>query len=162
MENEIVFVPSGTGRAYWMMGDLFTFLVTGAESGGSLFALEVGVGPGHGPPAHVHRSEDEQFHVIEGHLTFRVGDRTIQASPGDYIYIPRGTVHSFKNGPSPARLLSAFVPAGIEGFFQAAGEPVLDRSEGPPPVTQETIARLLAVEAGGWKDHHETLPPPRP
>ncbi len=160
MSNEIVYRPAGTGQAYWVMGDLFTYLVTGAESGGSYFTLEVAVSPGGGPPPHVHHLEEEQFYVLEGELTFQVGGQSFRLSGGDFVHIPRDTVHAFKNGPAPARLLATFSPAGIEGFFQAAGEAVADRSAPPPPVTAETIARLVAAEAGGWRDHHATLPPP--
>jgi len=160
MSNKIVYVPARTGQAYWVMGDLFTYLVTGDESGGSYFTLEVKVGPGNGPPPHIHHREEEQFYILEGKLTFQVGDQTIQASTGDFVHIPRDTVHSFKNGPTPAKLFSTFSPAGIEKFFQEAGEPVEDRSAPPPPVTEKTIARFMAVESRGWKEHHETLPPP--
>jgi quercetin dioxygenase-like cupin family protein len=158
--NQIVYVPAKTGQAYWVMGDLFTYLVTGAESGGSFFSLEASVGPGNGPPPHVHHLEEEQFYVLDGELTFWVGDQKLEVSAGDFIHIPRGTVHSFKNGARPAKLFSTFSPAGIEGFFREAGEPVEDRSAPPPPVTPATIERFIAAEANGWKDHHETLPPP--
>jgi len=159
MTNKIVYVPARTGQAYWVMGDLFTYLVTGEESGGSYFTLEVNVGPGNGPPPHIHHREEEQFYILEGELTFRVGDQTLQASAGDFVHIPRETVHAFKNGPRPAKLLATFSPAGIEQFFQEVGEPVEDRTAPPPPVTEETIARFMAVVSRGWKDHHETLPP---
>jgi quercetin dioxygenase-like cupin family protein len=160
MSNKIMYVPARTGQAYWVMGDLFTYLVTGEESGGSYFTLEAHVGPGNGPPPHIHHHEEEQFYILEGVLTLRVGDQTFQASAGDFVHIPRETVHSFKNGPTPARLLATFSPAGIEGFFQEVGDPVGDRSAPPPPVTEATIARFIAAESRGWNAHHETLPPP--
>lgn len=160
MSNKIVYMPARTGQSYWVMGDLFTYLVTGKESGGSYFTLEVTVGPGNGPPPHIHHLEEEQFYILEGTLTFQVGDQTIRASTGDFIHIPRETVHSFKNGPTPAKLLSTFSPAGIEAFFQEVGDPVKDRSASPPPVTEASIARLIEVESRGWKAHHDTLPPP--
>ena len=160
MSNKIVYVPASTGQAYWVMSDLFTYLVTGEESGGSYFTLEVHVSPHHGPPPHIHHREEEQFYVLKGDLTFRIGDQTRQVSAGDFLHIPRETVHSFKNGPAPAKLLATFSPAGIEQFFREVGEPVEDRSAPPPPVTEETIARFMAVEARGWKEHHDTLPPP--
>jgi quercetin dioxygenase-like cupin family protein len=143
------------------MGDLFTYLVTGEQSGGSYFSLEVNVGPGNGPPPHIHHSEEEQFFVLEGSLTFTVGGRTLPVSAGDFIHIPRDTVHSFKNSLSPARMLATYAPAGIEGFFREAGIEALDRSAPPPPVTAETIARLVTAENNGWKGHHDTLPPPQ-
>jgi quercetin dioxygenase-like cupin family protein len=133
--------------------------VTGAESGGSYFTLLANVQPNAGPPPHVHHLEEEQFYVLEGELAFSVGDQTFQVRAGDFVHIPRETVHSFKNGGTPARILATFSPAGIEGFFREVGEPVKDRFASPPAVTEETVARLLLAEASGWKDHHDTLPP---
>jgi quercetin dioxygenase-like cupin family protein len=138
---------------------MFTYLVTGAESGGSYFTLIADVGPHGGPPPHVHHLEEEQFYVLEGELSFSVGDQTFQVQSGDFVHIPRETVHSFKNGRTPSRLLVTFSPAGIEGFFREAGELVGNRLASPPPVTEETVARLLAVESAGWKEHHDTLAP---
>jgi len=160
MSNEFLYVPANTGQAYWVMGDMFTYLVTGEGSGGSYFTLVADISPNAGPPPHIHHLEDEQFYVLEGALTFYVNEQTIQVKAGDFLHIPRDTVHWFKNGPAPSKVLATFSPAGIEGFFREVGEPVTDRSASPPPVTEETIARFLAVEAGDWKDHHDTLPPP--
>lgn len=158
--NKFMFVPADTGEAYWVMGTLFTYLVTAAESGGRYFTLIVDLGPEAGPPPHIHHLEEEQFYVLEGQLTYSVGDQIFEAHTGDFIHIPRRTVHSFKNGPRPSRLLATFAPAGIEGFFSKVGERVDDRLKSPPPVTEAVIARFLAAEADGWKDHHDTLPPP--
>lgn len=157
--NRATHVPAETGEAYWMMGHLFTYLVTGAESGGSYFTVLVNMGPDAGPPPHIHHLEDEQFYVLDGELTFQVGDQTYPLSTGDFIHIPRETVHSFRTGPRPARLLATFSPAGIEGFFREAGERAHDRVSAPP-VTEALIARFMAAEANGWKAHHDTLPPP--
>lgn len=159
MSHKFVYSRANTGEAYWVMGDMFTYLVTGAESGGSYFTLLANVQPSAGPPPHLHHLEEEQLYVLEGQLTFSVGDQSFQLTTGDFVHIPRETVHSFKNGPTSSRLLATFSPAGIEGFFRAAGEPVKDRFASPPPVTEATIARLLAAESSGWKDHHDTLPP---
>jgi quercetin dioxygenase-like cupin family protein len=159
MSNEFLHIRANAGGAYWVMGDLFTYLVTGAESGGSYFTLIANVAPHGGPPPHIHHLEEEQFYVLDGELSFSVGDQIFQIQAGDFVHIPRETVHSFKNGPAPSRILATFSPAGIEGFFREVGEPVNDRFASPPPVTEETIARLLAAESAGWKDHHDTLPP---
>ena len=157
--GKVMFVPADTGEAYWVMGGLFTYLVTGAESAGSYFTLIVDVGPEAGPPPHIHHLEEEQFYVLEGQLTYSVGDQTFQVNTGDFIHIPRGTVHSFKNGPKPSRLLATFSPAGIDGFFREVGDRVDDRLKSPPPVTEGVIGRFVAAEVH-WKDHHDTLPPP--
>ena len=158
--NTVQFVPADTGEAYWVMGGLFTYLVTGEESGGSYFTVIVDMGPEAGPPPHIHHLEEEQFYVLDGQLTYSVGDQIFEVRTGDFIHIPKGAVHSFKNGSKPSRLLATFAPAGIEGFFREVGERVDDRLKSPPPVTEAVIARFFAAEAGGWKAHHDTLPPP--
>jgi quercetin dioxygenase-like cupin family protein len=131
--------PAGSGRMYWGPGDLYTFLVTGEESGGAFFAMEALVPPGGGPPPHTHRHEDETFYVLEGACDFRLGDDTITAGVGDFVHVPRGHVHCFTNrGTAPARLILTFTPAGIERFFeetlQRAFDPTLDPPEDPATV----------------------------
>jgi quercetin dioxygenase-like cupin family protein len=50
-----------------------------------------------------------------------VGGKALNASAGDFIHIPRGTVHSFKNtGEETAKLLVVATPAGIENYFAEA------------------------------------------
>jgi len=53
----------GENRDFWGPGDRYTFLVTGEESGGSMFALDCVVGAGGGPPPHRHLAEDELFYA---------------------------------------------------------------------------------------------------
>jgi hypothetical protein len=53
--GELLYRPTGTGETFLGPGDLYQFLVTGAESGGAYFAMEAYVPPGGGPPPHIHR-----------------------------------------------------------------------------------------------------------
>jgi hypothetical protein len=54
-----------------------TFLVSGEQAGGNLFAREAVVPPGGGPPRHAHAREDE---ILEGSCSVRIGERELQAS----------------------------------------------------------------------------------
>jgi quercetin dioxygenase-like cupin family protein len=135
MSNQIVYVPARTTQAYRVFGDLFTFLVTGEETDGRYATLEVLVAPNNGPGPHTHAAEEETFYVLQGELTFSVGEQTFQASRGDFVHIPRGTVHAIKNGNTPAKLLATFTPAGPERAFLELGEPVEDQL--PDPWTEE-------------------------
>jgi quercetin dioxygenase-like cupin family protein len=126
------YVPAGTGPAYCGPGDRLTFLMTGAETGGAFFMAGVAVAPGGGAPPHVHSREDESFFVQRGTLTFQVGGKELIASTGDFIHIPRGTAHSFKNaGEEPAALLMVATPAGLENFFAEAFIPAADIADFP-------------------------------
>lgn len=138
--------PSTGGGTYWGPGDLYRFLVTGAETGGAYFAMEAYVPPGGGPPLHIHRNEDETFYVLVGRCDFRLGDETITAGAGDFVNIPRGEVHAFHNaGSAPARLILTFTPAGIERFFEETLERALDPTQPPPDNIDAVAARYVAA-----------------
>jgi oxalate decarboxylase/phosphoglucose isomerase-like protein (cupin superfamily) len=66
--------------------------------------------------------------------------------PGDFVNVPRGTVHSFRNdGTEAARMVLTFTPAGIEKFFEETLEPALDRTQAPPANIEEVAARYVAA-----------------
>ncbi len=147
-EQGATHVPQGEGKTVWMVGtDLITFKATGASTGGAYALFDSLVLPGGGPPPHIHTREDEAFYVLEGNFEFLAGERWIGASPGSYVHIPRGSLHTLRNaGDEVGRLLTLVVPAGLERFFEEAGEPGTDVSappEGPPDVEKllETAKR---------------------
>jgi quercetin dioxygenase-like cupin family protein len=148
-QDQVKYVPAGTGLMYWGPGDRVTFLVRGAESSGGCFIIEGMAPPGGGPPPHVHHFEDESFYILRGTVTVEAAGRTFQASPGDFIHIPRGTVHSFRNdGKADAKALvivSPAGPAGLEKFFEESFYPATDRSAAPPLITEELMGRMLAA-----------------
>lgn len=126
---------------------MYTFLVTGEESGGSMFALDCLVGIGGGPPPHRHLAEDELFTITDGSITFTAGGKTRLVSAGESVFVPRGTPHLYRNeGSKEARMIAVYTPAGMEGWFREVCTPVVDPAGSPPPVTEELIQRM--VEAG--------------
>jgi quercetin dioxygenase-like cupin family protein len=132
-------------------GDRVSFLVTGAESHGAAFIVEGMAAPGGGPPPHMHHFEDESFYILEGSVSFQADGQTIHAKPGDFIHIPRGTVHSFRNdGAVPARALVIISPAGPKGmqqFFEESFYPTADHSAPPPLMTEALGRRMMAAGA---------------
>jgi quercetin dioxygenase-like cupin family protein len=141
---QLIHRPAGTGATYWGPGDLYRFLVTGAETDGAYFVMEAVVPPGGGPPPHIHRHEDETFYVAEGESDFLLGDKRITARAGDFVNVPRGEVHRFHNaGDSVARLILTFTPANIEHFFMETLERALDPSQPPPDNLDAVVARYV-------------------
>jgi quercetin dioxygenase-like cupin family protein len=70
-----------------------------------------------GPPLHFHERTDELVYLVDGELTFRLGDDVFVAEPGAVVHLPRGCVHSFANlSDRPATLVN-FCTAGAERFF---------------------------------------------
>ena len=139
--------PAGTGATYLGPGDIYRFLVTGAESGGAYFAMEATVPPGGGPPPHIHRYEDETFYVLEGECRLLLADEWITAGAGDFVNVPRGTVHRFQNqGTETMRVILTFTPAGIEKFFEETLQRTLD-PRGDIPDNLDAVAARYAAAA---------------
>jgi quercetin dioxygenase-like cupin family protein len=138
-------MAAGDGERLWIVGDTMTLKATGERTGGRLVLLENLTAPGGGPPPHVHTREDEFFYVLDGTFEIRIGDDVHRVGPGGFAYVPRGTVHNFRNAEgTPSRILIGFTPAGMEGFFRAAGRPALD--DGPaPPIDDDEISRTMAA-----------------
>jgi quercetin dioxygenase-like cupin family protein len=54
---------------------------------------------GSGPATlHVHHSDDEAWHVLDGELTFRYADRTETVGPGMTVFVPAGIAHTYTAG----------------------------------------------------------------
>jgi len=141
-----IFSPNGTAPAVYGPGDVYNFLATGEETNNSFFQFEAIVPTGGGPPPHIHSREDESFYVVSGSLEIVLGDSTYQAKAGDFVFIPRGTVHRFRNlGAGTAIQLVTFVPAGMEKYFREVFPPVVDRKALPPPITDALIQKLNEV-----------------
>jgi quercetin dioxygenase-like cupin family protein len=134
------------GRTIAVVGDVYRFLATGEDTNGKYALWEAIVPPGGGPPPHVHSREEEGFYVLDGEITFQVGDKRLVAGAGTFANMPVGTIHSFKNESSkPARMLISVAPAGLEGMFFEVGQPVPDGAQTAPPPTKEEIEKLVAV-----------------
>jgi uncharacterized RmlC-like cupin family protein len=120
--------------------------------------LENLTAPGGGPPPHVHTREDEFFYVLDGRFDIRVGDELHHLGPGGFAYVPRGTVHNFRNAAAtPSRILVGFTPGGIEGFFRESGRPAA--SDAPAPAVDDdeiqrtlTAAKRYGLEAVAFGD----------
>ena len=76
-----------------------------------------------GPPPHLHTREDESFICLAGRLDVMLGGEDFVLEQGDYLYLPRDVVHTFRNASdAEARVISVVSPAGLEGYYQALAE----------------------------------------
>ena len=68
-----------------------------------------------GPDPHVHQDEDDSFYVLDGELTFLLGDDEVAAPSGTFVLIPPGVLHTFVNHTDdPVRMLNIHAPAGFD------------------------------------------------
>jgi quercetin dioxygenase-like cupin family protein len=102
-----------------------------------------------GPPLH-HHDFDETFYVLDGELTFQLGDERRRAGPGALAFAPRGSTHTLANhGASEARYLLLITPGGFERYF--AGETPYPETivVGPPIDPAAPVGEPIAAPGGG-------------
>lgn len=119
-----VHLAPGEGRALRMLGETVTLKVSAEQTGGAYSLFEVVSSPGGGPPPHIQHHEDECLWVLDGEFEVLDDERSFVAGPGTLVYVPRGTLHSYKNvGDGPGRMLVSQTPGGRhEAFFEELGE----------------------------------------
>lgn len=149
-QRDVIHVPAGEGPSVWLSGDVYTVKLRHEESGGALTLMEASVPPGGGPPLHIHADADEAFYLLSGELEITAKGRTYRVLPGDFVFIPKGTAHRFRNnGVHTARQLLLFTPSGVDRFFLEAGRAAVPGTPPPPPEDED-----LAYVAEVGERHH--------
>jgi mannose-6-phosphate isomerase-like protein (cupin superfamily) len=118
-----LFLPPDQGRKYPMGRIQALFLADGAETGERYSISQWWLDPHtKGPGAHSH-PEDDVFFVIEGTMSFLLGDRWVDAPRGAFVLAPRGMTHDFENrGDVRAGVLNISVPGGFEDSMPSIAE----------------------------------------
>ena len=102
-------------------GTAVDYLATGATTRGTfgLYVWRAAPASG-GPGPHFHRTINESFFVLAGTIKIYDGRRWIDAEPGDFVHIPEGGLHGFRNeSDAPATMLIHFAPgAPREAYFE--------------------------------------------
>jgi quercetin dioxygenase-like cupin family protein len=108
-------------RSIWFTGTRGDVLVSSEETEGRLSIIETSGRRGEMPPLHVHHTDDEVFHVLEGELTLFHGDRVTPVRVGETALAPCGIPHAFRIESDFARWLVVTAPGGFDRFIAAIG-----------------------------------------
>ncbi|HEY9847931.1 MAG TPA: cupin domain-containing protein [Leptolyngbyaceae cyanobacterium] len=143
----IKFVPPGEGKSFWVIEDLVTFKAVGEDTNGGYSLLEITVQPeSSGPPQHWHREEVESLYILEGELLIESGEKSLTATAGSFVLVPKGIPHTYRNlTKSHARMLAIITPANAAKFFEKAGIPATDKSTPAPLPEPEKMGELIAI-----------------
>jgi mannose-6-phosphate isomerase-like protein (cupin superfamily) len=136
------------GPAVWIVDALDSIKATAEQTGGRFAVIEAMERQGSGPPLHVHQKEDEGYYVLEGQYSFFIGDESIEAPEGTWVYAPKGIPHTFRCESPTGRVLMLIVPGGWEGFFVEAGQTTAQHRLSPASEEQadfEHIARVAGT-----------------
>ncbi|MGI5269831.1 cupin domain-containing protein [Nonomuraea sp. CA-218870] len=120
------------------------YLGTGASTNGAfgLYRWEMGPRPG-GAHAHFHRTITESFYVLSGAVKLYNGKEWVEGTTGDFLFVPEGGVHGFRNeSGEPASLLILFTPgAPREGYFEELAAIAADERQLTPEEWTELYLR---------------------
>jgi mannose-6-phosphate isomerase-like protein (cupin superfamily) len=158
-DNGATMLPPGEGKTVSFSGTTFsgnrlTFLYREPDAAYSIVEWAAALSAP-GTPLHLHRATDEGFYVLEGTFGFQVGDRTLEAPAGTFVFVPRGLEHAFWNGgTTETRLLSTVSPAGFESYFE-------ELAEGLAAAGDDAEAATSLRKALSQKYDIEVVGPPR-
>lgn len=118
-----IFLLPGEGRSYPMGRISAIFKADGEETNKRYSISEWWLEPHtQGPGAHSHE-EDDIFFVIEGTMSFLIGDRWIDAPEGSFVLAPGGMTHDFENRSSArAGALNFSIPGDFETNMSAISD----------------------------------------
>ena len=116
-EPELTYASGGTVH----------YLATGASTGGEFGLYRWNFGPEvSGPDPHFHKTISESFFILSGVVNLYDGRQWVEASTGDFLFVPEGGIHAFRNEPGePASMLLMFAPgAPREDYFETMADAV--------------------------------------
>jgi mannose-6-phosphate isomerase-like protein (cupin superfamily) len=113
----------GEGRSYPMGRISAVFKSDGAETAGRYSISEWWLDPHtQGPGPHSH-PEDDVFFVLDGTMSFLMGDDWVDAPPGSFVLVPGGFTHDFENRTSErAGMLNVSAPGDFEEHMPGIAE----------------------------------------
>jgi quercetin dioxygenase-like cupin family protein len=109
-------LAAGEGQPMSWLTAAFRLKASGEQIG----LIELEASPGVEPPMHVHHNEDEWYYVLDGEVTFHVGDAVYRGQPGSLAFLPRSVPHTSTIETPSAAMLLLNAPGGFERMFELA------------------------------------------
>ncbi|TGQ73332.1 cupin domain-containing protein [Mesorhizobium sp. M00.F.Ca.ET.186.01.1.1] len=133
----------------WFNNTLVAIQVSSADGEDGICVIEHRLPHGDSPPLHVHRNEDEVFHILEGRMRFQINGHERIVGAGETVIAPKGLPHTFKvESPEGARTLTVTRGSDFETMVRlasrAAKGPELPPLAQPTPEMVEGLTRLCA------------------
>lgn len=137
-----------------LAGQPMVFLVTGKDTKHtSMFDWTIPARFSTG--RHVHRVQEETFYVVEGECEWQIGEETVRATAGTFVFIPPGVPHNIANATDePARVIMTVSPPGHEHYFEELAK-LASAGAKPDPVAIGDLRRrydtdqLSALQTNG-------------
>ena len=153
-QRKPLLVRAGEGQSVWSLGGRFPVKANAGVTEERFALVESVAFRATEPPLHIHHREDEAWYILDGKMTFYVGDEVLEATPGCFAFAPRGIPHTFTVDVEPTRVLVFASPAGFEHFAVELGQQAHDdipptNLAMPPPEVLGPVAERYGIEVVG-------------
>ncbi|AQT78532.1 cupin [Mycolicibacterium litorale] len=104
---------------YQSWGVKYSYLASQQSTGGDFGLYRVDLDPqAGGPGPHFHKAMSESFFVLSGRMRLYDGRDWVDGAAGDYLYVPPGGIHGFRNeADEPASILMLFAPGAPREYY---------------------------------------------
>ena len=151
-------IVENSGRELWYRDSHVAVRVSRTDNEDRLSVLEFTMPHGEAPPFHLHRDEDEVFHILEGTLLVQANEQRQLVGPGETVLMKRGVPHGFRVASREGARVLVITRGPFEGMVRAVARPA-GHSALPEP--SELTAELRARMAEQCELHGiELLGPP--
>lgn len=138
----------------WSLGGRFTTKVSPHDADDRFGLVEALAFRSTEPPLHIHHREDEAWYVLDGQMTFYVGEESMVATSGSFVFAPRGIPHTFTVDVEPTRVLVFASPAQFLNFATEMGVEATDDTppagfSAPSPEQLGPVAERYGIEVVG-------------
>jgi quercetin dioxygenase-like cupin family protein len=136
----------------WFLDNLVTFPVSQADGADGISVMESLAPRGSSPPYHVHHTEDECFHLLEGELVLLIDGTPKRLRAGETLLAPKEVPHTYRVVSDQARWLVVTTQGDFESFVREVARPAdtaeLPPSAGPPTAEQQQLLAEAALRHG--------------
>ena len=143
----------------WFQNSLVTIRVSASDGQDGISVLEHRVPYGFSPPLHLHRTEDEVLHVLEGEFRVRVKDQEHRLGAGDALLAQKGVPHTYRVVSERARWLVVTTHGDFERFVRELSRPA-PSAELPPHVGPPTLEQQQQLAETALRHGIELVGPP--
>jgi quercetin dioxygenase-like cupin family protein len=135
-----------TGQELWFLDTRVSFPVSHEDGSDGVSVMSQWGPEGHSPPLHVHENEDEIFHLLQGQLSFRVGDELRTLEAGETVLAPKRVPHTFVvESAGGAAWLVVTAHGDFERFVRSCARHGGPAAPDPESLTSAAAAHRIAI-----------------
>ena len=140
-------------------GTAVTLRISARDNIDGISIIEHRMPYGEAPPLHIHRNEDEIFHVLRGRMRFEIDGKTVIGHAGDVLIAPKGVPHRFiVESVDGAHCVTIMKGSDFERMVLEMSAPVA--AEYLPEFTEPTPEMIEALTAAAARHGIEIIGPP--